>query len=157
MSAHRRLTLTQNCLMGTSQVAPVVRNPVAKARGMRDMSSIPGSGRSPGVGNGNLLPYSCLGNTVDSGAWQLQQMCVSVCAMRGPTGRMEGRVCVCSFNKTMLLTFWLCWISVAACRVSVVAASGGCSLVALCGLLTVVLQQSPDSKCVDFSSCGLWA
>ena len=35
-----------------------------------DMGSIPGSGRSPGGGNDNTLQYSCLGNTVDRGAWQ---------------------------------------------------------------------------------------
>ena len=34
-----------------------------------DMGSIPGSGRSPGEGNGNLLQYSCLENLVDRGAW----------------------------------------------------------------------------------------
>ena len=31
---------------------------------------IPGSGRSPGGGNGNPLQYSCLGNSMDRGAWQ---------------------------------------------------------------------------------------
>ena len=31
---------------------------------------IPGSGRSPGEGNGNLLQYPCLGNSTDRGAWQ---------------------------------------------------------------------------------------
>ena len=31
--------------------------------------SIPGSGRSPGEGNGNSLPYSCLGNPMDRGCW----------------------------------------------------------------------------------------
>ena len=35
-----------------------------------DPGSIPGSGRSPGEGNGNLLPSSCLGNFMDRGAWQ---------------------------------------------------------------------------------------
>ena len=30
-----------------------------------DMSSIPGSGRSPGEGNGNPLQYSCFGNLMD--------------------------------------------------------------------------------------------
>ena len=35
-----------------------------------DLGSIPGSGRSPGVGNGNLLQYSCLENFIDRGAWQ---------------------------------------------------------------------------------------
>ena len=34
-----------------------------------DASSIPGSGRSPGVGNGTPLQYSCLGNPMDRGAW----------------------------------------------------------------------------------------
>ena len=34
------------------------------------MGSIPGSGRSPGGGNGNPLQYSCLGNPMDRGAWQ---------------------------------------------------------------------------------------
>ena len=33
------------------------------------MGSIPGSGRSAGVGNGNPLQYSCLGNTMGRGAW----------------------------------------------------------------------------------------
>ena len=32
-----------------------------------DTGSIPGSGRSPGEGNGNPLQYSCLGNPVDRG------------------------------------------------------------------------------------------
>ena len=31
---------------------------------------IPGSGRSPGEGNGNPLQYSCLGNPMDRGAWR---------------------------------------------------------------------------------------
>ena len=35
-----------------------------------DLGSIPGSGRSPGEGNGNTLQYSCLGNPMDGGAWQ---------------------------------------------------------------------------------------
>ena len=34
-----------------------------------DMDLIPGSGRSPGEGNGNLLQYSCLENPVDRGTW----------------------------------------------------------------------------------------
>ena len=35
----------------------------------RDMGLIPGLGRSPGVGNGNPLSYSCLGNFMDRGVW----------------------------------------------------------------------------------------
>ena len=44
----------------------VVRNPPARAG---DAGSIPGSGRSPGEGNGNPLQYSCLGNPTDRGDW----------------------------------------------------------------------------------------
>ena len=35
-----------------------------------DLGSIPGSGRSPGGGNGNPLQYSCQENPMDSGAWK---------------------------------------------------------------------------------------
>ena len=35
-----------------------------------DMDSIPGSGTSPGEGNGNPLQYFCLENSMDRGAWQ---------------------------------------------------------------------------------------
>ena len=34
-----------------------------------DLGSIPKSGRSPGEGNGYPLQYSCLGNSMDKGAW----------------------------------------------------------------------------------------
>ena len=34
-----------------------------------DLDSIPGSGRSPGEGNGKPLQYSCLENSMDRGAW----------------------------------------------------------------------------------------
>ena len=36
----------------------------------KDESSIPGSGRSLGEGNGNPLQYSCLENPMDRGSWQ---------------------------------------------------------------------------------------
>ena len=42
-----------------------VKNLPANAR---DVGSIPGSGRSPGVRNSNLLQYSCLENSTDKGA-----------------------------------------------------------------------------------------
>jgi len=38
-----------------------------------DLGSIPGSGRSPGEGNGNPLQYPCLENPMDRGAWQAIQ------------------------------------------------------------------------------------
>ena len=36
---------------------------------VRDMGSFPRLGRSPGEGKGNLLQYSCLGNSIDRGTW----------------------------------------------------------------------------------------
>ena len=41
----------------------------ASAYNAGDPGSIPGSGRSPGEGNGNPLQYSCLENSMDGGAW----------------------------------------------------------------------------------------
>ena len=51
-------------------MALVVKNPPASAGGIRDAGSILGLGRSPGVGNGNQLQCSCLGNPMDTGAWR---------------------------------------------------------------------------------------
>ena len=45
------------------------KNPPANAGDARDTGSIPGLGRSPGEGNGNLLQSSCLENSMDSDAW----------------------------------------------------------------------------------------
>ena len=42
-----------------------IKNLPANAEAAGDMASIPESGRSPGVGNGNPLHYSCLDNFVD--------------------------------------------------------------------------------------------
>ena len=53
-----------------SQVALVVKNLPANAGDIRDMGSILGSRRSPGGGNGNLLQYSCLENSMDRRDWQ---------------------------------------------------------------------------------------
>ena len=47
----------------------MVKNLPVNAGDTRDMGSSPGSGRSPGEGNGNLLWYSCLENPMDRGAW----------------------------------------------------------------------------------------
>ena len=49
-------------------VALVVKNTPAKVGDTKDMGTIPGSRRSPGVGNSNPLQYSCLENPIDGGA-----------------------------------------------------------------------------------------
>ena len=48
----------------------VVKIPSANAGDARDTGSIPGLGRSPGVGNSNPLQYSCLENSMDKEAWR---------------------------------------------------------------------------------------
>ena len=59
-----------------------------------DEDSIPGSGRSPGEGNGSPLRYSCLENPMDRGAWEAtvhgfvkSEMTKHVCT--GETGKMQ--------------------------------------------------------------------
>ena len=47
-----------------------LKNPPANAEDIRDVGSIPGLGRFPGGGHGNPLPYSCLENPMDRGAWR---------------------------------------------------------------------------------------
>ena len=57
-------------LLSISPVAQLAKNLPANAGDTRDPGSIPESGRSPGEGNGNLLQYSCLENSIHRGAWQ---------------------------------------------------------------------------------------
>ena len=47
----------------------MVNNSLANEGDTRDVCLISGSGRHPGVGNGNLLQYSFLENSMDRGAW----------------------------------------------------------------------------------------
>ena len=46
---------------------------MVKNANARDVVSVPGSGRSPGDGNGNPLQDSCLGNPMERGAWWATQ------------------------------------------------------------------------------------
>ena len=62
----------KNVIYGIFQDLPggaVVKNPAADQGDTGDEGSIPGSGRSPGVGNGKPLQYSCLGKPMNRGAW----------------------------------------------------------------------------------------
>ena len=54
---------------GASQMALMVKNSPINAEDVRDVSSISGSGRSPGGGHGNPLQYSCLENPINRRAW----------------------------------------------------------------------------------------
>ena len=56
---------------GGGSVIKKKKNPSTKQmKDERNTSSIPGSERSPGGGNDNLLQYSCLDNSMGRGAWQ---------------------------------------------------------------------------------------
>ena len=55
-------------------MALVIKNLPVNAGDVRDAGSIPGSGRSPGGGNGNLLQYSCLENPMTEKPGRLQSM-----------------------------------------------------------------------------------
>ena len=55
----RHIQLKVKCGTRASQVGSVIKNPHANSG---NMSSIPGSGSSPGAGNGSPLQYSYLGN-----------------------------------------------------------------------------------------------
>ena len=56
-------------LKGFPHGASVKENPPDDARDIKDVGSIPGSGRSPEGGQGNPPQYSCLEHPMDRGAW----------------------------------------------------------------------------------------
>ena len=71
------------------------KEPIANAGDAKDMSSIPGSGRSPGEGNGNPLQYSCLANPMDRGAQSCPTFCNPTdCSLPGSSicGLLQARI-----------------------------------------------------------------
>ena len=50
-------------------MAQLVKNLLANAGDLRDAGSVPQLGRCPGEGNGSMLQYSYLENSMDRGAW----------------------------------------------------------------------------------------
>ena len=101
-------------LFCSSQVAQVVKYPAAKAGDTRDTGSIPGLERSPGVGSGNPLQYSCLENP-------MERSLVDYCLWDHKESDMTERVhththCFCFFpdpqKPQVCLEPWV-WISMA--------------------------------------------
>ena len=68
-----------------SQMVLVVKNTPTNAGDIRVAGSIPGSGRSPGEGNGYPLQYSCPENPMDRGAWR-----ATVCGVTKSQTRLSG-------------------------------------------------------------------
>ena len=77
----------------------MVKKPPANAEDSRDTGSIPGLGRSPGVGNGNPLQHFCLENSMDRGAWQ-----ATVCGAAKSWARLGSY----AFNSHMYLVVIMC-------------------------------------------------
>ena len=82
----------------------VVKNPPANAE-VGDTSSIPGSGRSLGGGNGNSLQYSCLKTPMVRGVWRLQSM-----------GSTKSRTRLSNWSNTHC--FGMDWLSLVGATVS---------------------------------------
>ena len=61
-----KIIISRDYLHWASRVAQLVKNLPAM---QETRGSVPGSGRSPGEGNGNKLQYFCLENSMDRGAW----------------------------------------------------------------------------------------
>ena len=101
-----------------SHMVLVVKNPPANAEDVRDVGSIPGSGRSRGGRHSNPLQYSCLENPMDRGAWwatghstaksptRLKRLSTSASTERGnqwlPDSRPYTRACP-------IMVHWLSW------------------------------------------------
>ena len=68
------------------------KNQSANAGDLRELGSIPQLGRSPRVGNGNPLQYSCLGNPKDGEAWRAPGDCNEL-DMTEHTRIVEDTVC----------------------------------------------------------------
>ena len=69
MILSKSLSLTR--LQSTSQqYVSLTQNPTANAGDTKDLVPSLGSGRSPGIGNGNPPQDSCLENSMDRGAWK---------------------------------------------------------------------------------------
>ena len=63
------LATEQHLMRGGFLGGSGVKNLMGNTGDIRDVVSIPGSGRSAGEGHGNPLQYSCLKNPTDRGAW----------------------------------------------------------------------------------------
>ena len=100
-----------------SQMVLVVKNPPANTGDIRHMGSIPGSGRSPGGGNGHPLQYSCLENSMTKEPDGLQSigsqraghnwsnlvcMHVDTCVHMGTCEGAKGPIRICIFCPILL-------------------------------------------------------
>ena len=94
--------LLKVCLIWSSQVAVVVKNPLANAEDVRDGDSIPESGRSPGGEHDSPLQYSCLENPIDRTAWPATVHRVAKTRTQLKWLSMHARTCLIYILKAFL-------------------------------------------------------
>ena len=109
----------------------VVKNPPANAGDTEDVGSIPALGRSPGGGNGDPLQYSCLGKSMDRGAWEVvvhgvtkswtwlsnwhthyksnEQILLQGRQRAGTMSMLSYTVCCSKHFQTPVILHWKCW------------------------------------------------
>ena len=94
----------------------MIKNPPANAADAGDVGSIPGSGRSPGEGNGNPLQYSCLGNPMDRGARRATVHGVAKGQTHLATKYLQGQgrriLCIYNTQQTRTCFFVKLWMLV---------------------------------------------
>ena len=83
----------------------VVRNPTAN---VGDVGSIPGSGRSPGEGNSNLLQYSCLEDRMGRGDWRAT-VHGSHKKVRHDLDKLNNDIPSSIYLSLLLYPFFYCW------------------------------------------------
>ena len=123
-----------------------------------DLGLIPASGRSPREGNGNPLQYFCLENFMDWGAGGLQSMGSHWVGHDWATNTIHVYATVkwniYNLKKNL---FWLPWLFIAACGLSLVVASWGYSSsgawASHCG--GFCCHRAGALKRTGFSSCAL--
>ena len=98
---------------GISGASQVVKNPPASVGNIRDVGSIPGSGRSPGGGNGNPHQYSCLENPMDREvSWAYSPWGCKESDMTEALSMHKGSVCV--LEEIVFTMSWV-WFPVRKC------------------------------------------
>ena len=88
----------------------VVKNLPDSARDEGDVCSIPRSGRSTEIGNGNPLQFSCLENSTDRGAWRatvhgVTKYCAECCTALTSQSELSGVLAVSGWRKMLQLNW----------------------------------------------------
>ena len=86
-------------------MALVVKNLPASAGDIRDVGSIPVSGRSPGGGRGNPLQYSCLENPTDGGTWWATVRRVAESDTTEATLAQQSLCCILEVNTRISINY----------------------------------------------------